>query len=94
MRLHLYNPEPEPLELHFRIHDQLHRLHGNAYSDRFSTSFTLASGWTKIEIPLERVVAAPRSRPMQLTRIAGLGLFVGKLERPRSFNIDEVLLVP
>jgi hypothetical protein len=93
LRLYLFNPESEPLELHLRIHDRLHRSHNNAYSDRFNTSFTLSSGWTKIEIPLSRVLAAPRSRSMEMRRIAGLGLFVGKLERPRSFNIDEVLLV-
>lgn len=93
VRLHLYNPDPEPLELHFRIHDQLHRLHHNAYSDRYNTSFTLSSGWTKIEVPLAQVIEAPKSRLMEIEKIAGLVLFVGKLERPRSFNIDEVLLV-
>ncbi|HEY5674219.1 MAG TPA: hypothetical protein VIR78_10975 [Malonomonas sp.] len=93
VRLHLYNPDPEPLELHFRIHDQLHRRHDNAHSDRFNTSFVLPSGWTKIEVPLAQVVVAPKSRTLEISRVAGLLLFVVKLERPRSFNIDEVLLV-
>jgi VanZ family protein len=93
VRLHLYNPDVEPLELYFRIHDQLHRLHDSAHSDRFNSSFTLPQGWTKIEIPLAQVAAAPKNRSLEMTRIAGMLLFVGKLERPRSFNIDEVLLV-
>jgi VanZ family protein len=93
VRLQLFNPEAEPLELHFRIHDQLHRLHDNAHSDRFNTKFNLQTGWTKIEIPLAQVAAAPKSRAMEMDRIAGMLFFVSKLERPRSFNIDEVLLV-
>ena len=93
VRLHLFNPEPEPLLLHFRIHDQLHRLQGNAYSDRFNTSFTLPGGWSKIDVPLQQVQEGPKNRDMQMARIAGMLLFVVKLEQPRSFNIDEVLLV-
>ncbi len=93
VRLHLYNPDSEPLKLHFRIHDQLHRLHDNVHSDRFNASFTLPPGWMKIEIPLAQVAVAPKTRSMEMRRIAGMLLFVGKLERPRSFHIDEVRLV-
>jgi len=93
LRLQVYNPDMEPLKVYFRIHDQLHRDSGNAYRDRFNTSFTLRSGWSLLEIPLEQVATAPRGRKMEMKRIAGMILFVGKLEQPKVIYIDDVELV-
>jgi VanZ family protein len=92
LRLQVFNPDPEPLTVYFRIHDQLHRLSHNAYSDRFHTTLTLNPGWTQLDIPLATVAAAPKERHMEMTRIAGMGLFVDKLERPRTIYIDSVEL--
>jgi hypothetical protein len=92
--LQVYNPAAEPLTLHFRIHDRFHRQHDNAYSDRFNTSFQLHAGWNQLRVTLADVVAAPKGRPMDLRQVAGLGVFVGKLERPRTIYLDEVKLFP
>jgi len=93
LRLQVFNPEATPFTIYFRIHDQLHRQHENAYRDRFNTSFVLKPGWTLLTIPLEKVAAAPKGRRMNMQRIAGVGLFVAKLTRRRTIYIDDVELV-
>ncbi len=94
LQLQVNNPDSEELLLHLRIHDQDHRKHGNAYRDRFSTSFKLQSGWNLLEISLEKVARAPRDRPMDMRRIAAVGVFVARLQQPRMIYIDEVKLLP
>ncbi len=94
LQMQLFNPETEPLQLHFRIHDQQHRRSGNAHSDRYNTSISLPSGWSQLEVPLAQVATGPKGRPMDLSQVAGVILFVGKLERPRRFYIDQVQLLP
>ncbi len=93
LRFHIFNPEESQFQFHFRIHDQLHRKNGNRYSDRYNTSLVALPGWTELEIPLAQVAESPKGRNMDLSRIAGMILFVGKLERPRTIYIDEVELV-
>ncbi|MCW8858443.1 MAG: hypothetical protein OQK97_01905 [Deltaproteobacteria bacterium] len=91
--LQIFNPDGEPLKLHFRIHDQSHREHKNAYSDRYNNSFTLHSGWNQLEVSLADVAQAPKNRLLDLSRIAGMGVFVGKLDQPRTIYIDDVKLL-
>jgi hypothetical protein len=93
LRFQLYNPQAEEFELHFRIHDQQHRENNNRYTDRFNTSLLLQPGWTELEFPLATVARAPRGRQMDLSKIAGIVLFVGKLDEPRTFYLDDVELV-
>ncbi|WP_139167607.1 VanZ family protein [Desulfuromusa kysingii] len=92
--LQVFNPDEEKLTLHFRIHDQQHRQYQNAYSDRFNTSFAINPGWNHLQVPLETVAHAPKDRLMDMGHIAGMGLFVGKLSRPRTIYLDEVRLLP
>lgn len=91
LSLNVYNPDSEPLELHFRIHDH---FHNNNYSDRFNTSFELHQGWNQLSVNLEKVSAAPKERKLDLTRVAGMHLFVGKLEQPRMIYVDDIRLLP
>ncbi len=92
--LQVFNPDPEPLTLHFRIHDQLHHEHNNAYSDRFNASFEITPGWNDLLVSLTRVKDAPKDRSLDLSRIAGMGVFVGKLARSRTIFLDDVKLLP
>lgn len=94
LRLHIYNPNSGPFPFYFRIHDQAHSASGNRYSDRFNTSFEVAPGWTRLEVDLEQVAAAPKGRRLDLTKVAGMNLFVAKLDEPFSFYLDEIELVP
>ncbi len=93
LQFQIYNPDAEPAPFYFRIHDQLHRGNDNRYSDRFNTSLVAQPGWTQLEVPLSKVLQAPKGRKMDLTKIAGMNLFVGKLEQPRTFNLDEIRLI-
>ncbi|MDX2481782.1 MAG: VanZ family protein [Desulfuromusa sp.] len=92
--LQVFNPDQDPLQLHFRIHDQLHRKYSNAYGDRFNTSFMIKKGWNQLQVSLAEVAQAPKNRTLDLTRIAGMGVFVGKLDRSRMIYLDDVKLLP
>ena len=88
--LQVYNSDQGPLQLHFRIHDQ---QHNNAYKDRFNASFELKPGWNYLQVSLAQVAQAPQGRLLDLSRIAGMGLFVGKLKNPRTIYLDDVKLL-
>ena len=92
LRFQIYNPEKDPLQLYFRIHDQKHKLSDNRYSDRYNTSFVAATGWSEIKILLSEVTQAPRDRRMDLSKTAGMILFVDKLDRSRTIYLDDVAL--
>ncbi len=96
--LQVFNPDQETLQLHFRIHDQYHsshdNVHNNAYRDRFNTSFKLKPGWNHLQIALSKVAHAPKDRLLDLVHVAGMGVFVGKLKKPRIIYLDEVKLIP
>ncbi|MCK5826658.1 MAG: VanZ family protein [Desulfuromusa sp.] len=96
--LQVFNPDQEPLLLHFRIHDQYHSKHKNArnnvYSDRFNSSFKIVPGWNALQVSLAKVASAPKDRMLDLSRIAGMGVFVGKLTAPRTIYLDDVMLIP
>jgi hypothetical protein len=94
VNLQVFKPDTDPLKVHFRIHDQEHREHKNTYSDRFNTSFDLMPGWNHLRVSLEQVMQAPKNRLMDMTNIAGMGLFVGKLDHPRTIYLDDVKLLP
>ncbi|MCK5913467.1 MAG: CIA30 family protein, partial [Desulfuromusa sp.] len=92
--LQVFNPDQHPLQLHFRIHDQFHRIHKNVYGDRYNASFELKPGWNQLLVSLDKVAHAPKGRLLDLTRIAGMGVFVGKLDQPRTIYLDDVKLIP
>ena len=92
--LQVFNPDQQPLQLHFRIHDQDHRKHKNGYGDRYNASFDLNPGWNHLQVSLAKVAQAPKNRVLDLTRIAGMGVFVGKLDQSRTIYLDDVKLLP
>lgn len=89
--LQVFNPDSEAFQLHLRIHDH---AHNNVYSDRYNTSFDIRPGWNQLQVSLADVFEAPKDRQFDLTRVAGLGVFVGKLKRPRIIYLDDVRLIP
>jgi hypothetical protein len=62
-----------------RIHD---RDHNDDYRDRFNQLTELPPGYYRLEIPLSEVRAGARTRPLDMTRIAGLKLFAVKPLQP------------
>ncbi len=66
----------------------------NAYKDRFNASFEINPGWNYLQVSLAKVAQAPKDRLLDLTHIAGMGLFVGKLKNHRTIYLDDVELLP
>ena len=89
----VFNPGPAPLALTCRVHDRLHTVTDQHYSDRFNRSFRIALGWNDIAIPLEDIRLAPATRPLDLSRIEGLGIFSVRLPAPATVFLDRVRLV-
>lgn len=82
----------QPMTLSCRINDIAHET-DNRFEDRFNRRFDLQTGWTRIEIPLSEVRAAPLDREMNLAEIAALGCFLIDLREPEQLFIDNVRLI-
>ncbi|MGB8719066.1 MAG: hypothetical protein WCD46_07125, partial [Desulfobacterales bacterium] len=89
----VFNPGTAPLALTCRVHDRTHTTARQRYSDRFNRRITIKPGWNDISIALEEIRRAPLTRPMDLSRIDGLGLFSVRLPTPVTVYLDRVRLV-
>jgi hypothetical protein len=76
--LEIHSPLSTPLELVLRVHD---RAHNQEPEDRFTRRLRLQPGENRFRIPLAEIESAPVCRSMDLSRIAGLILYVPALER-------------
>ncbi len=92
LRFSVYNPQPVPLVLNSRIHDALHKEHGNGFHDRFNQQFDLQPGWNDLAVSLEKVEQAPRGRRMDMEHVEGFGLFVVQQQTPLEIVLDHVYL--
>ena len=92
LKISLYNPDAEPLQIIFRIDDLQHADGDQEYEDRFNRGFLLMHGWSHLEIDLDEVKESPVSRSMDMGRIRGLGLFVMSLPIPRNLYVDNIQL--
>ncbi len=52
LKISLYNPDTNPLQITCRIHDLQHANSDGEYKDRFNRNFLLIQGWNHIEISL------------------------------------------
>ncbi|HAJ93129.1 MAG TPA: hypothetical protein DCO71_11040 [Gammaproteobacteria bacterium] len=92
LKISLYNPDAEPLQIICRIDDLQHADGDQEYEDRFNRGFLLMQGWSHLEIDLDEVKESPVSRSMDMGRIRGLGLFVMSLPIPRNLYVDNIQL--
>lgn len=84
LALDVGNPSPGALLLRFRVND---RAHQGVTDDRFNTDFFLPKGArTTFRIPLDDIEHSPRTRRMDMSRIAQLILF-----RPGGGAPDQVV---
>ncbi len=86
LALDVYNPGP-PFNLAVRIDD----TESTGKGDRFSGSWSLATGWNHLQLPLESVRTQPSDRTLNMGAIKRLLLFVDGSER-RVFYLDNVRL--
>jgi hypothetical protein len=92
LKIRLYNPDTNPLQVVCRIHDLQHSDGYEEYDDRYNRSFLLLPGWNQLEIDLNDVAQSPSGRRMDMTRIRGIGLFVVSLAAPRIIYLDDIRL--
>ena len=72
-----------------RIHD---KSHDNNYRDRFNQKLILHPGLNEMVITLDQIKKGPANRDLDLTNIAGLILFLSKVERPQLLEISNIYL--
>lgn len=92
LKISIYNPDADPLQITCRIHDLQHIDGNEEYEDRFNRGFLLMQGWSHLVIDLDEVKEGPVNRNMDMGRIRGLGLFVISLPTSRTLYIDNVQL--
>jgi VanZ family protein len=92
LRLDIFNPLAEPLDLVCRIHDGEHDRRGPDYRNRFNAGVRLSPGWNALAFDLAEVKRAPASRVMDMGDIRGFMVFAGRLPAPRTIFIDHVRL--
>jgi hypothetical protein len=73
LAMDLSNPGPNPLPLRVRVNDHAHNAE---FDDRFNDSLLLAPGTrTTLRISLQEIAASPRTRRMDMNRVAAIILF-------------------
>jgi hypothetical protein len=92
LAFNVFNPG-QPISLHYRVHDYLHRGDTQPYDDRFNGKTILEHGWNEIVIPLKDIIEAPRGRKMDVTKIRGFGIFVMKQTERHVLFLDNVRLL-
>ncbi len=88
----IFNPAVSKLKITCRIHDKLHTIGEQKYSDRFNQSYTLSTGWNSIRIDLDEVQKRPATRQMDMKQIFGVGIFVIEQQNSKIIYLDDVLL--
>ena len=91
LAFNVFNPGLQ-VALHYRVHDQFHRDSNQDYADRFNGTTVLHHGWNEIVIPMTDIVSGPKNRNMDITKIAGFGVFVMNQTGRRVLYLDNVRL--
>lgn len=94
LHLAIFNADSLPLPMVVRVHDRQHDLGDHDYNDRFNRRFSLTPGWNMLDISLAEVRQAPTGREMDMSAIAGVGLFVVRQAEKKMVFLDDVRLIP
>ena len=92
LHLSLLNPSGTLGELHIKIRDRQNRATGSRYRDAFNRVVPLRRGWNDIEVAVEDIRNAPDHRPMDLSDLLALSLFVADLRHPELIYLDDIRL--
>lgn len=79
-------------KLCIKITDLSHDEGSHEYSDRFNYCPTLAYGKNVIEIPLDKIRNAPKTRTLNLAEISRIGFFMIDLTEEKTLYIDKITL--
>jgi hypothetical protein len=85
----VYSAEKAVVALELRVHG---RAHQNRYSDRYNTTLQISPGATAVSIPLAEVRRGPVLRPLDMTQIRGVILFMADPPQQRALYFDDFRL--
>ncbi|BHH86263.1 hypothetical protein LA52FAK_45520 [Desulforhopalus sp. 52FAK] len=92
LAFNVFNPA-QAVQLHYRVHDNLHSGDFQDFSNRFNGRSVLHHGWNEIIIPMDDILHGPDNRKMNLDTIQCFGVFVVKQKNRRILYIDNVRLL-
>jgi VanZ family protein len=88
----LFNTSNESFGVTLKIYDEEHYYSYHEYTDRFNLTIELKPGWNEINIPLNKIKAAPESRQIDLENIYFFSFFCHKLKQPKVVYLDYLYL--
>lgn len=89
LRMNIFSEYERNIVLSLRVHDD---KHNQDFSDRFNVSLTIHPGLNEIGVPLDQIARGPANRELDLTNIAGIVLFVGRLDAPMRLEVGSFYL--
>ncbi len=89
LRFKVASGHNENMNLFLRIHDI---NHDQSYQDRFNQKLIIHPGLNEIVIPLAQIEKGPLKRDLDLTNIAGLILYMSKVEKSQLLEISNIYL--
>lgn len=75
--------------LSLRVHE---KNHNNNHQDRFNQKLIIRPGLNEIIIPLAEIEKGPLNRDLDLTNIAGVIIYMSKVEKPQRLEISNIYL--
>lgn len=88
----LTNPERHNLHVILRMHDDLHKQHRFALTDRFNRELTLKPGRQQVTISIADVENAPATRKMDLQHMEDISLFTMQSHSYHQLYIHRIYL--
>ena len=88
----IFNNQNDKLLLLCRINDRDYYALGQNYDDRYNRRLHLAPGWNDYSIPLSEIIAAPKSRQMDIHKIDLICFYSIELAAPRIIYFDYLHL--
>ncbi len=85
----VFNPSQTVARVTVRISDI---AHNHMYPDRFNRMYKFKPGAQHIEISLDKVRSAPRTREMDLTRMKAVIIYTYRLNEERTLYFDNIQL--
>lgn len=89
LRLNIFSEYEHDVAMSLRIHDDKHNQY---FSDRFNMRLLIRPGLNRVEVPLDQVERGPVSRDLDMTNIAGIILFVAKVDEPVRLELGNIFL--
>ena len=92
VRFSIFSTLNHPVAMELKMYDQQHAASGYDYADRFNRELLVQPGWNDIEVNMDELQTAPRSRDMDLQNMQAFSVFIEQLAQPAVFYFDALRL--